>query len=807
MQAPQIAPSQFSFNVPNIVKAKKDKNKDKKKWMDNKPFFGGFGKDTKNKQNPQKVKEDKKVAIRAGGFQPISSKAQHQKFNQKKQDVASSDLVAAGTQFGSNLIDSTQNHQQMGQTHYEHNQFGKLNNKKKNTPVAAGFRINVKKKPKKKTEEEKVLDGLDVDLHDRWVKDPVVMEVLRKHEENIKKAGHNFNDKPVPQIIPKKSLEKLDKKPVRIKRPEKFDESFTEKKSIPDMRSNRGTEYDADPDYIPINQIEKALSKYANDIEQDENYYKNKIEEENQKKIDKKEELKAITSNCAIKRPVLQDNYERVKPLDNPDENKTRPTTEEEYLKNYTREYMRRGPTPETTNSEKAQNANFGGGFSKDLSKSGRSKRKKWGKDANNAIVSTNVDQKLNSRTAAQIDRLANIQIESSKQDMIINEMYANIKEKEKINQELKSNLKPKKDTVVRKAPVPNVPKSGLFSVDNWLGQINGEDPIKAAEKNKKTKKANAKKINQAVERLSQPQQKKPKMDPAQKELQYILKKYDTSERRVGGGAKKKFEYINPVPGSNPHKQSPMIAKKNVNFVGDYSQRSTVDNEEGGDGEYNQYLLSNVHKEEQKLQVEKQLLSTLLTNKSHLNTNKVSEHNTLVDNAFDEILGNRDETTLIEVKKQTPAYQEESDNEDESDNYEDESDNYEDNFDDKNESPSPQQSKTKQVMEDLKYIKQTAGLVEETKTPDTRNNKLKIPNRKSPARSSKDSLNDRTTLNRDLDMISASHSDINERDIDLGEQYEKMIEGKNISELDQESDSDSLNDVDQDLTDLYTGII
>ena len=56
-------------------------------------------------------------------------------------------------------------------------------------------------------------------------------------------------------------------------------------------------------------------------------------------------------------------------------------------------------------------------------------------------------------------------------------------------------------------------------------------------------------------------------------------------------------------------------------------------------------------------------------------------------------------------------------------------------------------------------------------------------------------------------MISASHSDINERDIDLGEQYEKMIEGKNISELDQESDSDSLNDVDQDLTDLYTGII
>jgi hypothetical protein len=87
--------------------------------------------------------------------------------------------------------------------------------------------------------------------------------------------------------------------------------------------------------------------------------------------------------------------------------------------------------------------------------------------------MSTNVDQKLNSRTAAQIERLANIQIEASKQDMIINEMYTKIKEKEKIDDQLKANLKPKKDPVKREVPKPSITKNGLYSVDNWLGQIN----------------------------------------------------------------------------------------------------------------------------------------------------------------------------------------------------------------------------------------------------------------------------------------------------------------------------------------------
>lgn len=54
MQTPLVAPSQFAFNMPNIAKKKKVENKDKKKWMDNKPFYGGFNKETKNKQSSQK---------------------------------------------------------------------------------------------------------------------------------------------------------------------------------------------------------------------------------------------------------------------------------------------------------------------------------------------------------------------------------------------------------------------------------------------------------------------------------------------------------------------------------------------------------------------------------------------------------------------------------------------------------------------------------------------------------------------------------------------------------------------------------
>lgn len=484
------------------------------------------------------------------------------------------------------------------------------------------------------------------------------------------------------------------------------------------------------------------------------------------------------------------------------DEGKTRPTTEDDWLLEYTREayyFDKNRPQNQAAQEHKVSSSgSLGGGFNTDLNKSNRSKRQKWNKNANNAIMSTNVDQKLNSRTAAQLDKLANIQVEASKQDMIINEMYTKIKEQEKIDNELKTHLKPKKDKVKRQKPVPNVPKNGLFSVENWLSKIEGEDPEVIKERLNVDKKIKAKKVINAVERLSKPQEKsKPRRDQAEEELKYILNKYDTSEVRVGGGGKKKFEYKNPIPGS---KRSPLIPKKNVKFVANPSQGSTNDNDNATDEEYSQYLLSNIHKEEQKLQKQRQQLDTMLTQKSQLQTNKISEHNTLVDDAVNEIIGNTDTKTLIRISEKPGQNFKASSNQSDDDFMEDEAEEDENiDFNEREELPTLQIDK--QLLDDIKYVKEQAkGL----QNQGDRNNMLSVPSRKSPTRSSKDSLNDRTELNRDLEF-SEGKSDLNERDIDLEEQYEQMINGQDIEDIDRNSD-DSLNDVDPELTELYTGI-
>ena len=89
------------------------------------------------------------------------------------------------------------------------------------------------------------MKNLDCDIHDRWVKDPVVKEILEKHEENIKKAGHDLSDKPISDIIPQKSLDKLKRKPVKIES-NKFEESFQVKHTIPDQRSQAFQDNDSD---------------------------------------------------------------------------------------------------------------------------------------------------------------------------------------------------------------------------------------------------------------------------------------------------------------------------------------------------------------------------------------------------------------------------------------------------------------------------------------------------------------------------------------------------------------------------------
>ena len=242
-------------------------------------------------------------------------------------------------------------------------------------------------------------------------------------------------------------------------------------------------------DPLPTGKIENALNKYAKDIEEEEKFYKQKIEDDKAKKLKEEEEMKALTQDIVQKRPIMQTQFELIKAQE--DDN-TKSKADEDWLYEYRKEefYVQREKEikeKEKLKEEKKEEINLGGGFSKDLSKSGRSKRKKWDKNANNVIKPVAIDQDLNSKTAAQLDRLANIQVEASKQDMLINEVYEHIQEQKKLDEELKNISKPIKDKVKREKPVTNIPKSGLFSVESWLSQIGGTESEKL-KKNEKSK-------------------------------------------------------------------------------------------------------------------------------------------------------------------------------------------------------------------------------------------------------------------------------------------------------------------------------
>lgn len=268
------------------------------------------------------------------------------------------------------------------------------------------------------------------------------------------------------------------------------------------------------------------LEKYSKDVEEDEKFYKQKIKDKELQTITEKEEIKIIAKEFALKRPVLQDYYEPVKA---PKEDK------------------------KSQDMQKNSSSQFGGGFSKDLSKIDKEKKKY----VNNAITSTSVNHKVNSRTAAQLDRLTNICIEASKQDMIINEMYANVKAEKKKNEELITHLKPKKDNVIREKPVPNVPKAGLFSVDNWISKIEETDPKVLKDNISSNKKLNVEKVSAIVDRLVNPSTKnKKRTDPDQLELKQILGKYDNFEKKKNDKTKKKAEYLNKIPGNSKFNHS-----------------------------------------------------------------------------------------------------------------------------------------------------------------------------------------------------------------------------------------------------------
>lgn len=213
-------------------------------------------------------------------------------------------------------------------------------------------------------------------------------------------------------------------------------------------------------------------------------------------------------------------------------------------------------------------------GSAPNFNKSNRTKRQKWSKKPVNHVASTNVNQKINARTVAQMERIENITNEANKQEAMINQIYEKIQEDKKITEELKKNMKNKNKVNVEKPNLaPNNP--ALYNAEQWLANIGGSDIEVHKENTKAKKKANAAKVASVVDRLSKPADKnKLRRDPDEEEIKYIMNKYDTSEKRIGGGAKKKFEYRNQLPDES---SADMIPQKDVSFVPNYSQGSTKD--------------------------------------------------------------------------------------------------------------------------------------------------------------------------------------------------------------------------------------
>ena len=193
-------------------------------------------------------------------------------------------------------------------------------------------------------------------------------------------------------------------------------------------------------------------------------------------------------------------------------------------------------------------------------------------------MLSTNINQKVNARTVAQMERIESITNDANKQEAIINKIYEKVQEDKRINRELKISPNNKKER--RKAGKPNlVPQNpALFSADQWLSNIGGSDIEEHKERIGNKKKANAAKVASVVDRLSKPNDKnKLRRDPDEEEIKYIMNKYDTSEKRIGGGAKKKFEYRNQLP---DQMAANMVPQKSVSFAPEYSQISTKDDNE-----------------------------------------------------------------------------------------------------------------------------------------------------------------------------------------------------------------------------------
>ncbi|CAI2387043.1 unnamed protein product [Moneuplotes crassus] len=746
----QVAPSSFEFKPPKVIIKKKSINPDKEKWMDTKPFFGGFAAQTKNQHPTISNPKGQNLSTKAGGFRPPEMG------NKEKKNDEHPNLIIFNSA-------NEKNTSHRASIRINGNQSGSAKKKMRTTTKAGGFKVNIKKKSK--LDDLKNLKNIGDD-HDRCAADPMIKEIIQDDEEADdlaeviphkrfsaslpkklttkakKESIPDYTDKSIGEIIPAKDLQKLKQQKVhKIQGP-----LFEEVK--PDKGDNA-----IKPDPFPTSRIENILNKYSEDIAEEEEYYKTKLKEKEDDKKKKEISLETLTKLMAHQRPVLQTTFEPVMPHDT---KKQKAKEEEEWLYAYRNEeyYVQKRKELEELEKKKSEGkgTNLGGGFSKSFKTSHKSDTKR-NLSGQKAGGSPNSKGHLNSRTAAQLDRLANINLEASKQDMVIDKMYAEIQEKKKIDQEGQKQKKVIKDKVKREKPTPNVPKTGLYSVNNWITQIEETDPEKL-KKNITQKKAGAKKVTQTVERLTQPKNAKPKKDPSQQELWAILSKYGNAEKIIGRGGKQSQKFKNPAL----VQKTPSPVKNNTNLKAKKSEGVSYESPEI---EGQKYQLSKINEEEMRIKEENKLLDTLITTQIHTEASKLSDRFSIDDNVRDKKLSDQDDNSSID-------------------------------FDENNdELPEKEENKSTLEEESVK-IRNVLNFVKKRVNPS---------DKKAAMRSSMDSLNDRTSLNKDLAMVD-DLSEMSERDIDLEDQYAQMQQKQSnlIKESSQDSysDIDSLNDVDED---------
>lgn len=143
MSSPQVAPSEFSFGKLKVEKSQKFESKEREKWVDQKPFFGGFHKETKNHKSTIKDRKEDERTLHAAGFNPVKRQTQHDNFVNRNKEAEAGLLLAAGVQFGSGKIEASPD-PRMASTYYEHHEsLNRPKSKQKKLPGGAGFKIDI----------------------------------------------------------------------------------------------------------------------------------------------------------------------------------------------------------------------------------------------------------------------------------------------------------------------------------------------------------------------------------------------------------------------------------------------------------------------------------------------------------------------------------------------------------------------------------------------------------------------------------------------------------------------------------------